>query len=55
MPYKSEEQRKFMHMKHPDIAERWDEEMKERAAGKKEKPHQSRVKSAAQKHFGGKY
>ena len=46
MPYKSERQRKFMHMKHPEIAARWDAEMK---------THKSKVKSAAQKHFGGKY
>lgn len=26
MPYKSEKQRKFMHAKHPKIAERWDAE-----------------------------
>jgi len=26
MPYKSEKQRKFMHAKHPEIAERWDKE-----------------------------
>ena len=25
-PYKSEKQRKFMHAKHPEIAERWDRE-----------------------------
>jgi len=28
MPFKSPKQRKFMHMKHPDIAERWEKEMK---------------------------
>jgi len=26
MPYKSEAQRRFMHAKHPEIAERWDKE-----------------------------
>jgi hypothetical protein len=24
MPYKSEAQRRFLHMKHPNIAKRWD-------------------------------
>lgn len=28
MPYKSEAQRRYMHLKHPDIAKRWDEEYK---------------------------
>ena len=45
MPYKSEAQRKFMHAKHPEIAKKWD----------KEEMHKSKVKSAAQKHFGGRY
>ena len=36
MPYKSEKQRKYMHAKHPEIAERWDEELR-RAAKKKRK------------------
>ena len=49
MPYKSEVQRKFMHAKYPEIAVRWDAEMKGT------KMHKSKVKSAAQKHFGGKY
>lgn len=26
MPYKSDAQRKFMHLKHPGIAKRWDKE-----------------------------
>lgn len=26
MPYRSEKQRRFMHVKHPDIAQRWDAE-----------------------------
>ena len=49
MPYKSEAQRKYMHVEHPEIAARWDAEMK------RAKIHKSKVKSAAQKHFGGKY
>ena len=28
MPFKSEKQRKFMHWKHPEIAKRWDKEIK---------------------------
>jgi len=34
MPYKSDKQRKFMHAVHPDIAKRWDEEIR---SGKKKK------------------
>lgn len=44
MPYKSDKQRKFMHAKHPAIAAKWDAEI-----------HKSKVRSAAQKSFGGKY
>lgn len=29
MPYKSDKQRKFMHVAHPGIAKRWDAEMKQ--------------------------
>ena len=54
MPYKSEKQRKFMHIKYPDIAERWDEEMREHQQ-EKAKTHKGKVKSAAQKSFGGRY
>ena len=54
MPYKSEKQRKFMHAAHPDIAERWDAEMHEHRQ-EKAKSHKNKVKSAAQKHFGGRY
>ena len=28
MPYRSAKQRRFMHAKHPEIAKRWDREMK---------------------------
>lgn len=34
MPFKSEKQRRFMHAKHPKIAERWEKE-KKRAQGKR--------------------
>ena len=55
MPYKSEKQRKFMHAKHPDIAARWDEEMKAKGKPMIEKQHKSKVKSAAHKAMGGRY
>lgn len=29
MPYKSDAQRRFMHAKHPEIAERWDREYRD--------------------------
>ncbi len=45
MPYKSEKQSRYMHANLPEIAARWDAE----------KPHKSKVKSAAQKAFGGRY
>jgi len=31
MPFKSEKQRRFMHAKHPKIAERWEKEKKAQA------------------------
>lgn len=34
MPYKSDAQRKFMHAQHPDIAKRWDKEMKKPSTNK---------------------
>lgn len=37
MPYKSEAQRKFMHAKHPEIAERWDKEHPAKKDKKKRK------------------
>lgn len=37
MPFKSEKQRKFLHAKHPEIAERWEREEKQRPP-KKRKP-----------------
>jgi len=36
MPFKSEKQRKYMHAKHPKIAERWEKEKKS-AQGKRSK------------------
>lgn len=38
MPYKSDKQRKFMHVQHPDIAKRWDKEYGGKVAGKKATP-----------------
>jgi hypothetical protein len=35
MPYKSDKQRKFMHAVHPDIAARWDKEMRKGGSRKK--------------------
>jgi len=37
MPYRSEKQRRYMHAKHPEIAERWDKKY-----GKKVKPKKPR-------------
>ena len=39
MPFKSEKQRKYMHSKHPKIAERWEREAKDKGkpAVKKDK------------------
>ena len=34
MPYKSDKQRRYMHAKHPEIAKRWDKEMKNPVVGK---------------------
>lgn len=34
MPYKSDKQRKFMHAEHPEIAKRWDAEIRRRKAKK---------------------
>lgn len=44
MPFKSEAQRRFMHAKHPDIADRWEKEYKEDPVqpgkkGKRKKKH----------------
>jgi hypothetical protein len=41
MPFKSEKQRRFMHAKHPKIAERWEREAK---SGKNTKRKRSRAK-----------
>lgn len=35
MPYASDKQRKYMHAKHPDIAARWDKEVKAKKAAPK--------------------
>ena len=36
MPFKSEKQRRYLHSKHPKIAERWEKE-KKRGQGKRSK------------------
>ena len=37
MPYKSAKQRKFMHAVHPDIAMKWDKEIKKKKKKTKKK------------------
>lgn len=34
MPYKSDAQRKFMHAQHPEIAKKWDDEIRSKKGGK---------------------
>lgn len=38
MPFKSEKQRRYMWMKHPDIARRWTEEYGSKPKKSKKKP-----------------
>lgn len=38
MPYESDAQRRFMHKRHPEIARRWDEEMKRKGISHKHLP-----------------
>jgi hypothetical protein len=35
MPYASDKQRKFMHARHPEIAARWDKEIREEKGNRK--------------------
>lgn len=35
MPYKSEKQRRYMHVKHPKIAKKWDKEEKKSGRSKR--------------------
>jgi hypothetical protein len=35
MPYVSDKQRRYMHSQHPDIAARWDKEMRKKGTRKK--------------------
>jgi len=42
MPYKSEAQRAYMHIHHPEIAVRWDKEYKDHG----KLPHYARKKAA---------
>lgn len=37
MPYKSDKQRRFMHAEHPEIAKRWDAEIRKKKKPKKKK------------------
>ncbi len=48
MPYKSDKQRRFMHAKHPKIAEKWDAEIRAQKANDKaarKKPAKQKVTS----------
>jgi hypothetical protein len=44
MPFKSQKQRRYMHAKHPEIAERWEREMKAKHKKKKAKPKKRAAK-----------
>jgi len=46
MPFKSEKQRRFLHAKHPEIAERWEREAKRKKGrtGKKAQGKRSQKK-----------
>lgn len=45
MPFQSEAQRRYMWLKHPDIAQRWSDEMKKSHQTQKGLPyHKSKVK-----------
>lgn len=49
MPYKSDKQRRFMHAQHPDIAARWDAEIR------RERPKPSRTHRIGGMHRVGKH
>lgn len=42
MPYVSEKQRRFMHVRHPDIAARWDEEYGGKIQPKHKRPRKAK-------------
>jgi len=44
VPFKSEKQRRYMHAKHPEIAERWEREAKQGRTGKKAQGKRSKAK-----------
>lgn len=48
MPYKSNAQRAYLHAENPDLAAKWDAEIRAK------KPHKSSVKAQARKAFGGR-
>lgn len=54
MPYKSKAQRAYMHIHHPGIAERWDEEHPKSAKSKKLPEHVKRTHGEIKKHIGAK-
>ena len=43
-PFDSERQRRFMHARHPEIAERWEKEAKRERAAPVKKKHKKRKK-----------
>lgn len=49
MPYKSEKQRKYMHVKHPEIAAKFDKEGKGYVKGKAAKKAASSKKAGKKK------
>jgi hypothetical protein len=42
MPFKSEKQRKYMHAKHPEVAERWEKEAKRKGQSPVQKKGKSK-------------
>jgi hypothetical protein len=45
MPYRSEKQRRYMHAKHPEIAQRWDREYGSKIKPKKKAKSTKRKKT----------
>jgi hypothetical protein len=48
VPFKSEKQRRYMHARHPSIAERWEAESKGRRKARSKKKINEAVKKANQ-------
>lgn len=45
MPYKSDKQRRFMHAAHPEIAKKWDAEIRASKNKKKKKKNKAKTKT----------